>query len=293
MKTAPLTAIIMAVLVGIAWYCSRYRKTSSDVTALTKHLLRPAISVKKSILASKSYFGGTPPAHPSLIWPMRDGHALSFLACVDCSELPPCAELDWLPQEGTLLFFYDMIDQAWGFDPKDRGFCATIYLPPSSASSPDTMAAPTKLPDDAVLPKRFLKFSLNMLPPSWETPELAAVGLNEQEMDAFMEYRSSLYGEQPHHQIGGYADPVQNPEMDEECQLVTNGLYCGDETGYKNPRAVELRKHAADWSLLFQMDSDDDLKVMWGDVGMIYFWIRRDDARAKKFDRSWLVFQCG
>jgi len=32
---------------------------------------------------------------------------------------------------------------------------------------------------------------------------------------------------------------------------------------------------------------------MWGDLGRIYYWIRDDDLAARRFDRSWLVLQCG
>jgi uncharacterized protein YwqG len=41
------------------------------------------------------------------------------------------------------------------------------------------------------------------------------------------------------------------------------------------------------------MDTDDDLNVMWGDAGMIYFWVRWDDARKRKFDNTWVILQCG
>jgi uncharacterized protein YwqG len=146
---------------------------------------------------------------------------------------------------------------------------------------------------DSVLPKRYVAFNLSKLPPSWETPELSAVGLTDAEMDLFMEQRTALYREQPHHQIGGFADPVQNPDMDEECQLVTSGLYVGDAAGYNDPRAEKLKEGAGEWSLLFQMDTDDELKIMWGDAGMIYFWVRRDDARKLKFDNAWVILQCG
>jgi len=265
-----------------------------DIQQLTAHLFRDAVSVAKSATVTKSYFGGRPPLSPDYSWPTRNGRPLSFLACIDCSELPRSAELDWLPDSGLLLFFYDLQDQPWGFDPKDRGGSATVYIPATEVIDRSSFASPpTPLSADSVLPQRYVVFRLSKLPPSWDTPELQAVGLTDAEMDLFMEQRGALYGEQPHHQIGGFADPIQNPEMDEECQLVTHGLYCGDATGYNDPRAVKLKEDAGEWSLLFQMDTDDDLHIMWGDAGMIYFWVRRDDARKLKFDSTWVILQCG
>jgi uncharacterized protein YwqG len=32
--------------------------------------------------------------------------------------------------------------------------------------------------------------------------------------------------------------------------------------------------------------------VMWGDGGVLYFWIREADARARRFDQAWVVLQC-
>jgi len=81
--------------------------------------------------------------------------------------------------------------------------------------------------------------------------------------------------------------------MQLEAQLVSNGLYCGDASGYNNPRAKALAAGATDWVLLLQLDSDDAAKIMWGDAGMLYFWIRRDDLAARRFDRTWFTLQCG
>jgi uncharacterized protein YwqG len=80
--------------------------------------------------------------------------------------------------------------------------------------------------------------------------------------------------------------------MDLECQLTSNGIYCGDPSGYNSPEAQRLRGGAEDWRLLLQMDSDDDLGLMWGDVGILYFWIREQDARAGDFSKSWVILQC-
>ncbi len=52
---------------------------------------------------------------------------------------------------------------------------------------------------------------------------------------------------------------------------------------------------AKDWILLLQVDTDDDSDGpgwMWGDCGRIYFWIRRQDLAARRFDRAWTVLQC-
>ena len=39
-------------------------------------------------------------------------------------------------------------------------------------------------------------------------------------------------------------------------------------------------------------DSDDDIEVMWGDMGILYFWVRESDARKRDFSAAWVVLQC-
>src|SRR5512133_3127985 len=131
-----LTAVAVVAVV-VLFTMSRKNGRSSrpqnpavrDLQPLTAHLFRDAISVAKSATVTKSYFGGRPPLSPHYAWPTRNGRPLSFLACIDCSELPRSADLNWLPGSGLLLFFYDVQDQPWGFDPKDRGGSATVYVP--------------------------------------------------------------------------------------------------------------------------------------------------------------------
>jgi len=81
--------------------------------------------------------------------------------------------------------------------------------------------------------------------------------------------------------------------MQLEAQLVTNGLYCGNETGYKDPRRKALESGADDWMLLLQLDSDNTGEFMWGDAGMLYYWIWKQDLAANRFDRVWMTLQCG
>jgi uncharacterized protein YwqG len=95
-----------------------------------------------------------------------------------------------------------------------------------------------------------------------------------------------------HHRLFGYPQLIQNP-MERECQLASNGVYCGSSEGYRSEQAKILEPGATDWQLLLQIDSDEKGPGwMWGDVGRIYFWVRQQDLRLLQFEDVWLVFQC-
>jgi uncharacterized protein YwqG len=49
---------------------------------------------------------------------------------------------------------------------------------------------------------------------------------------------------------------------------------------------------AREWTLLAQIDTDDDAGFMWGDCGMLYFLIRPDDLAAKDFSQVAFTRQC-
>ena len=53
-----------------------------------------------------------------------------------------------------------------------------------------------------------------------------------------------------------------------------------------------MQSGARDLRLLLQVDSMDAPRMMWGDVGMLYFLIRGEDLAARNFDAVWLTLQC-
>ena len=96
-----------------------------------------------------------------------------------------------------------------------------------------------------------------------------------------------------HHRLFGYAEPIQSPAMGLECELVSNGLYCGDSRGYNDPRAKQLAQNAGDWELLLQLDSDsENTDMMWGDMGRLFFWIKKADLQKRNFENCWMISQC-
>lgn len=261
-----------------------------DVAGLATSLAVPAVQVLKSDTPSMSHFGGSPSLPATIVWPDFKGRKLGFLARLSLSEIQTAMPIDWLPSTGALLFFYEMKEQPWGFDPKDRGSCAVLLVPDLAHAS--SASDPGGDPELCPLPYYGVSFQQVNVLPSWERDSVSPLTLSNAEADVYCELVDQVFGDQPKHQVGGLPAPVQGDAMELECQLASNGLYCGDASGYKDPRAEVLKSDAAKWRLLFQFDSDDDLDVMWGDAGTIYYWIDESAARSGDFTNPWLILQC-
>ena len=126
--------------------------------------------------------------------------------------------------------------------------------------------------------------------PSWGSKACEEMGFSDAEMVAYVDMLERMQ-EGPCHQLFGYPAQIQG-SMQLECQLVSNGLYCGDENGYNDPRRFELEKGVEDWVLLLQLGSDEIAEMMWGDCGRLYFWIRKQDLMKRKFEKTWMILQC-
>jgi len=268
-----------------------------------KPFIEPSISfgltrVKASQnLQKKSHLGGSPDLPKGFKWPEYQGRLLDFVLQVNLAEV---AEFDLdkaLPAKGLLTFFYDLEEQPWGFDPEELDGFRVVYF-----AGMDQLY-PAKIPDRRdVLPICALNFSSNLsIPSPWSrTFEKIEkqIELTEEERDAYFKFQDGLNqitykagGKGDQHHLLGHSANIQG-DMQIEAQLVRNGIYCGDAKGYRSPQAKVLEAGADDWRLLLQLDSDDEADLMWGDVGMLYLWIRKQDLQAAKFDNLWLGLQC-
>ena len=249
---------------------------------------RPAVRLQKTSEFRVSKFGGTPVVQTDKFhWPRNNGKPMAFLAQLDLAEISQVHRYDWLSKEGVILFFYDVHEMPWGFDPKDRGKWCVLYL-----SNPDGNAHfPEDMDDEFKIPESFIKPELVEIFPHYDDPSIEILGLTDEESDLYCDLDDR--GDEPSHQVGGFPLPVQGNYMELESQLASNGVYVGTPEGYESREAKGLRSGAKDWKLLFQFDSDDALEVMWGDCGTIYFWVQQQKAKRNEFDNSWLVLQCG
>ena len=262
-------------------------KIKESLEPKVEGLKRPAVRLKKTSKNKKSKFGGKPFVDKNNFeWPRSKGKPMAFLAQIDLSEISSVYHYEWLADKGSLLFFYDVIEMPWGFDPKDRGGWTVLY----HSEPAGYVEYPLDLDDECKIRELFIEPVLVKILPNYDDPNVEKLELSDEEVDAYIDLNEG--DDEPSHQIGGYPSPVQGNYMDLESQLASNGVYVGSPEGYESEEAKKLEIGAKEWKLLFQFDSDDDLDIMWGDCGMVYFWVQEQKSKLSQFDNSWLILQC-
>ena len=114
---------------------------------------------------------------------------------------------------------------------------------------------PQQVPDEGRFRGVRLSPYLELTFVPWESLLIEQLGMTGDEAFAYGELLAAA--DATIHRLLGHPDPVQG-EMQLECQLVTHGLYCGNASGYRDPRAAQLAPGAVDWRLLLQVDTQDE-----------------------------------
>jgi uncharacterized protein YwqG len=244
-----------------------------------------------SIDVKKSKLGGNPDLPPDFEWPSWEGTRLAFLFQVNLSEIARIPISMDLPISGLLSFFYHPDQTTWGFDPKDIGSWRTYYF------EDEEKLVRTVTPN---LKSKYLDGPYNSCSVSlykansFPSPYSAIINemqLTEAEYNAYMDLFELLNVFHPEHQMFGHPNNIQNP-MEIECELATDGIYLGDGKWSKHPQLDVYKEKSKDWRLLLQLDSDDNAGMIWGDVGMLYFWIRKSSILDEQFESTWMILQC-
>lgn len=244
-----------------------------------------------NIPVAHSKLGGKPDLPIGFSWPKYQDRSLHFIAQVNLAE--PDNKLSLLPDKGLLSFFYDSLEQPWGYDPNDRGRWKVLYF--DHIEDLERREEPEDIIEKGSYSSCMTVFNLQTTLPPVESLFIDKLRLTNEETDNYYALLEKIedhynFGDMSH-RILGHPNPIQN-EMQLECQLVTHGLYCGDGTAYRDPRRELLEQTADRWKLLLQIDSEEDIGMMWGMTGRLYFWIREEDLRQLNFDNVWVVLQC-
>ncbi|WP_215113629.1 YwqG family protein [Exiguobacterium sp. s63] len=193
--------------------------------------------------------------HPDL--PNADlhpGENMTFLAQFRLSDLAEFESVDALPKEGLLSFFYDLEEQPWG-DADERHLWRVVY-------TEDTQLERVRVGE--ALNERAVSFKESYAENGYDLYEL----MEEEVYEAFEE----LFDREELHAIGGHPSEVQG-DVFEEVQETYGERF-------------------DDPFLLFQMDTSEELDIMFGDAGMLYFLIPNDALRAKRFEETEIIMQC-
>ena len=254
----------------------------------------------ESIPADASKIGGKPWLPLGFEWPLfidddEPARPLSFLCQINLSDVKQSDRDGLLPDHGMLYFFYDCEAFRWGFDPEDDGCARVFYF--ENTDNFVSMDIPNDIFEEYKVPEIAVSFTTKKSYPQYEELEIHSdIDCQWEDYDKALTNMGCNMGTECH-KILGYADIIQN-EILSECERVSRGLYCGDAESYQNTPEDEeasILKSAKDWILLLQLSTleKDGFELMWGDCGMLYFYIRKQDLADKRFEKAWFALQCG
>ena len=124
---------------------------------------------------------------------------------------------------------------------------------------------------------------------SWDAFDLD----DEESCDAYEDWLEQFgtpdNADRDNHQLGGFPQTIQRG-MQETCQLVANGLYCGTSEVWQTEQARKLMASAHEWRLVLQIGADPNAGIP--QPGAYYVTMREEDIAARRFDRARLTYQC-
>ena len=236
-----------------------------------------------------SKIGGYPDLPPNYPFPKWKEVPLAFLAQINLADISDFNAASELPSSGLLSFFYSATQETWGYDPADIGSWRVCYF--DNLNTLQRVEPPNDFPEEGHYLPCSLSFFEELTIPTWDSALIERLNFTDNEMNAYIDLPTNS-DDNLINRILGYPNSIQG-DMQLECQLVSNGLYCGDETGYKDPRRIELEPDSINWKLLFQLDSEEEnAHMFWGDVGRVYFWINKTALSNRDFNKAWFQLQC-
>lgn len=243
-------------------------------------MMRPTLLMTPAKQPGFSKLGGEPEFPVGQAWPAGQRTPRAFLAQLDLAEVRAGSGPDWLPEEGRLYAFYD---------DERMGYSDLVQIIHSNEPAGDKASRPADASSKLCFPERHVEFlRLNSIPSlDWLGVDVRELD-DDVDLDLLADLPDEPFGDKPQHRIGGYPSEIQEEQMALSCERLRRGL---DQDDGEEPSPAILRASKA-WRLLLQIDSDPALKMNWGDGGMLYTFIREQDARAGDFSKTVTLFQC-
>ena len=253
-----------------------------ELEATQKAYLKITPSFSKKLILWESKFGGNPYFPKGVEYPKSpEGKPLILLAQINFSET---LLLDKFPKEGILQFYIDSYHELFGVDDEDmtnQAYFRVIYFDKIDLDDKNLITDFSFLPSiddpDIILPfigSFALTFERKYEPISgcdYRLDNLVETfvdnsGNDLDYCDLLDDYLDLYYGEE--HKLGGYPFFTQD-----------------------DPR-MNFNETIEPYELLFQMISDDDVDIMWGDSGVGNFFIQPSALEKLDFSRVLYSYDC-
>lgn len=245
-----------------------------DIVASSRTFTRVLPDKQRQTLPWESKVGGIPYQPKDSAFPVgSSGLPLRFLAQLNFSEMPA---LSPFPDKGIVVFY---IDDAplFGMNPEDPGRqldYRVLFFPDANQDhNALRLDYPLDSPYDYLPHHPEISFPL-LFERAEEVAPVTDYGFWERfGQDFFQRFGASswdvleAYEKQfrsDGHKVGGYAYFTQD-----------------------DPRTL-----ADPHLLLFQLDSDQPMDLIWGDTGVAHFFIREKDVRDQRFSSVWFNWDC-
>ena len=247
-------------------------------------LLRSEIRITPSkieevyLKIGESKIGGSPDLPDNVKWPTCDDKYLLFLAQINLEEIANLQSANELPKKGLLYFFYkddlsingDSLEHQKGFK--------VMYIKDSTHLRRRQNPTKAELKTHIDFPSCKLKFI-----EAWSLPDSSWPGVREQlSGDDFSRLSDFRSPPKSRTKLLGYANEIQGA-MEGSLEWLL---------GIKsNKWAENCLEGAKNWRLLFQLDSESEAMMMFGDTGRLYFWIKEFDLKSGNLEEAWMMLQ--
>ncbi len=272
MSDAPPDLHQMLLDAGLGRVADVIEREARPSIRLTAH----PVAYEAEIPLGASKLGGSPDLPPGFDWPRHDGFPLAFIAQINLADAALYDVEKLLPPTGLLHFFftYDRrMKEPW--PPK-----SSMWRVQFTDDAPSLQRVPMPPP----LPER-----------KDEGPYEPATLTFASEV-TFAGYLPYFHNGD-HRGLQAYAKDVPEfSEAEREAYYGTSEAIQG-RAHTKNrtlghPDAIQHLDLQPDHVLLLQVDSEEGLGMMWGDVGRLYWWMDREALLRRDFSHVKFDEQC-
>ncbi|UYV55659.1 YwqG family protein [Priestia megaterium] len=240
--------------------------------------LFPSKRKDEDIPVGGSKLGGDPDLPAELDIPEYQNNIFSFLAQINCQDINAYNIENLLPTKGFIYFFYDCESFVSGIEITDKNHWKVMYYDGIEENLKRNSIS-QYLSEENYFKSALVEGKLGVSFADLDSYELEDVEWKDYG-ESYIEFLECFERKaKSTHQLLGQPKVVQMDVFEEVLPLIQE---C------KNNKNISRE----DLILLFQLDTDEvNTNMLWGDEGIIHFFITKEDLQERNFQDVWLSLQ--